>query len=410
MRINIKYLLILGCFIAVLPVNATDMELRRGLYFQSFEVDKDKRTCLDLTPDEALVFDNGFTMAFDVNLRLWAQSFGYVFRIICNDTLNIDLLSDITSSNTFSVVAGNQALLKYKAQEIDFRANTWITVSFRINPVDNEISIALNGVEKTAAYPLNKLNEFEIYFGGNAHTIFSSTDIAPMTVKDIRISDENAKLVRHWELGRHAQEIVYDKCVSAKAVAYHAKWEIDNHVGWRQKTTFILPDEHYQITFDQAKNRIFFVKNNKIWIYDMEKNTTDAIETAKGIPLNTESNQILYDSFKNELITYDFDNNLLVRFDFQSREWNNDDNRILRLSHWHHSRVFLANEGLIVTFGGYGFHKYSSILHEYKSGTEWIPYDLSAVIAPRYLGCMGYLGDRKLLYFGGFGNASGKQE
>jgi len=51
--------LILLCFISIL---ATSQEsYNRGLRFQSFEVDQDKRTGLNLTPESKINTPNGFT-------------------------------------------------------------------------------------------------------------------------------------------------------------------------------------------------------------------------------------------------------------------------------------------------------------------------------------------------------------
>ena len=118
---KIKYLLFVLLLVYSLPIKSNDDDVKRGLYFRSFEVDKDKRTCLDLTPDKALNVGNGFILEFDLNLRRENHVFGYVFRLICNDTLNIDLIADITSEETnYSLVAGRQTLIKYRNSEIGF--------------------------------------------------------------------------------------------------------------------------------------------------------------------------------------------------------------------------------------------------------------------------------------------------
>jgi two-component SAPR family response regulator len=60
--------------------------------------------------------------------------------------------------------------------------------------------------------------------------------------------------------------------------------------------------------------------------------------------------------------------------------------------------------------GGYGFHQYSALLQSFpKAAGPWESVDLSSVIHPRYLASMGVWQDSLLLFFGGYGNASGKQ-
>ena len=412
MQMKIKYLL-LTLFLLNSLQTICNESLKGGLYFQSFEVDKDKRTCLNLTPDRALNLGNGFTMEFDLNLRREVQNFGYIFRLICNDTLNIDLLSDITSNETnYSLITGRQTLIKYQNSEINFVPETWIKVRLRCDPVKNEIDLSLNGVKKTVQCVLDKPKQLRAYFGGNAHDVFSTTDIAPMTVRDIRISDLTSHPVRYWKLGSHAHHVVYDECEHARAVMTNPQWVIDSHAKWNKQISLILPGVHYYITFDPVNDRIFVVKDKIIFIYHAKNRTTDTVEVRRGTPFNTESNnQLEYNPNKDELISYHFESNHLATFNFSTLEWNNEDNTVIIPRYGHHSNFYMADDNLLLTFGGYGYHRYNSILHKYNSVTDvWENYDMSASIAPRYLGGMGYLGENKILCFGGFGNETGRQE
>ncbi len=409
MYFKVKHLLILVGFACFLQAKAED-DLKRGLYFRSFEVDKDKRTCLDLTPDKDLIFKDGFSIEFDIKIK--AESFGYVFRIIGNDTLNIDFLTKPDRAG-FSLVIKNKTLLQYNDSEIGGSPiNSWIKVLIKLDPEKNEILFSLNNVEKTTSYPLTGLRQFNVYFGGNTHDIFSSTDVTSMVIKDIQFYNHKGKLTRYWKLEKHALDCVYDECVADKAMVVNPIWEIDNHVKWNKRKTLILPDLYYQITSNPYQNLIFFVKGKNVLVYHMTNHQLDTIRVLAGIPYNADLlNQLVYDSARNELISYDFDHKQLARFNFQSRTWNNEDNSNLTPRYGHHSKVYIAEDSLLVAFGGYGYHKYNSLLFEH-SGTisEWKSYDLSSSIPPRYLGSMGYLGAGKLLYFGGYGNESGKQE
>jgi len=395
----------------MMQVKADD-RLRGGLYFQSFEVDKDKRTCLHLTPDHALKLGNGFIMEFDLNLRVEAHNFGYVFRLICNDTLNIDLLSNITSEETnYSLIARNQTLIEYRNSEINFTPGNWIKVWLRFDPSKNVIDISLNGVEKTAHYVLSKPKQLYVYFGSNSHDIFSTTDIAPMTIRNIIIYDITSRPVRYWKLASHGHNAVYDEYVHSRAVVSNPQWIIDHHVKWKKRISYILPNTHYDITFDPINDRIFIVKDKQIFIYHAKSQKTDTIEVRRGVPFNTEFSQMEYNPVKNELISYHFESNHLATFDFNTLEWNNENKSLVIPHHGHHSHSYLMNDSMLVTFGGYGFHRYNSILNKYNSITgTWENYDLSPYITPRYLGSMGYLGENKILFFGGFGNISGRQE
>jgi len=123
------------------------------------------------------------------------------------------------------------------------------------------------------------------------------------------------------------------------------------------------------------------------------------------------SNQLIYDYKTNRLISYNFDNHDLATFDFKHLEWTNDNTQRITPQFWHHSKYYDAKDSTILTFGGYGYHKYKSDVMLYSlKDKEWKQHDLSASISPRYLASLGYFGDDILLYFGGYGSKTGNQD
>ena len=403
-------------FLSSLEVSGND-GINKGLYFHSFEVDKDRRTSLDLTPDQPLVFNKGFSMGFDLKLRLDAQTFGYVFRIIGNDTLNVDFLVDISSgaaNNNFSLVVKDRQVIHYRNAEIaSIIENTWIKVLFVFDPADNHISLSLNGIKKGAICPVTMagLERFNMCFGENTCRKFFTTDVTPMTVKDIRIFDEKQKLIRHWELAKHSSDCVYDECISDKATVQNPIWKIDSHVKWNKRKTVVCKGRNYHIAFNRNDGHLYFVKNKMLLRYDIQQQKLDTIQVLAGCPFNCNlSNPLVYDANRNVLVSYDFESNRLATFDFDTYRWTNNDTLELTQRFSHHSRLFIAEDDLLVTFGGYGYHRYNSLLYKCKvKNNVWDTINLSQTIDPRYLGGMGRLDDRQLLYFGGFGTKSGEQ-
>src|SRR5262245_14301238 len=67
--------------------------LNYGLSFASHEASKDHRTGLNLNPDGAYSINNDFTLEFDLALKRLTNAYGYILRVIANDSLNIDLMS-----------------------------------------------------------------------------------------------------------------------------------------------------------------------------------------------------------------------------------------------------------------------------------------------------------------------------
>jgi len=413
MRIDIKYLLLILSLVCSFHLSGN--ELKRGLSFRSFDVDKDQRTCLNLTPDKPLALSGGFSMEFDINLKHYKQNFGYIFRIISSDTLNIDLLANLDSETAnFSLIVKGKTIIKYVKSEIERTIeDTWIKVLLTIDSDNDNISLSLDGVKKEAIYPLNHINRFDIYFGGNTHDLFSTTDIAPMTVRDIRILDKKQHLIRYWKLDAHGESTVYDECVHAKATVANPQWEIDNHIRWRKEASFSLSGTFFCPTFDEINDRIFIVQNQNIFIYNTRSQTIDTIDVRLGIPYNAEYNfnQVEYNPVKDELISYQFTSNHLAVFNFQTKEWSNRNPNTGFSFYTHHSNYYMANDSLLITVGGYGYHRYRSVLFKYSLAHKaWEEHNLSAEITPRYLGSMGDMEEKKILYFGGFGNESGRQE
>ena len=410
MRYKIKYLLLELLLVCSLHVNGNDV--KQGLYFRSFEVDKDKRTSLDLTPEKPLTLNKGFTIEFDIQIRRYTQNFGYIFRIIANDTLNIDFITNIASEESaFAIVVKNRSVIQYTNTELRYSLDdTWMKAIFIFDPENNIISLSLNGVKKDVSFFYDQMNKFHIYFGGNTHNIFSTTDVAPMTIKNINIFDATSNLVRNWKLGAHSNNTVYDECKFAEATVSNPQWEIDSHIQWSKQASLVLPGSKYCMTFDPVNDRIFITKRSNIFIYDVKRQAVDTIKVHRGVPYHTDFNHLVYDTIKNILISYSFYSGVPAIFNFNTLEWNNENTVSVPATNWHHSNYYIATDSLLVTFGGYGFHRYKSEFYKYSlADTAWRMSDISSSITPRYLGSMGYL-DNELLYFGGFGSESGRQE
>ena len=385
----------------------------RGLHFRSFEVDQDKRTGLNLTPDNKILTPGGFTLKFDIQLQRQSNNFGYVFRLIANDSINIDLVSDITSSDfLFSLVTGAKSLMKVRRQEIEnFRENTWMTVTLVYDKDRDSIALLVNDLRKSAGISIEKLISINLFFGLNSHPTFATTDVPPMTIRNIRIFNDKNELKRHWKLEKHLQDRLYDEILKKKAITVNPVWEIDKHVKWQRVAQLFIPYELPQIAYDSTNGRIFFAKSSSIYLYDIIHKKSDTLFAKKGEIYNTMSNQLVYDAKLNQLISYSFDNHNLATFDFKLLEWTNENTQRITPQFWHHTKYYDAKDSTLLTFGGYGYHKYKSDVMRYSFATkEWKQHDLSPAISPRYLGSLGYLDDNQLLYFGGYGSKTGNQD
>ena len=412
MTIHIKNIALI--FLCCISTIATSQEnYNQGLHFQSFDVDQDMRTGLNLTPDNKITTTNGFTLKFDIKLKQLANNFGYVFRIIGNDSVNIDLVSDFTSMDyLFSLVTGAKSLIKIKQQELkNFKEDSWMTIELKYDKKNDQITLHVDKLLKKAIFKSVNLNNININFGLNNHPIFGTTDVPPMTIRDVQIFDERNELLRNWKLGKHGINKVYDELLTKKASCINPIWEIDKHVKWQNKAQFIVPFDLPQIAFNEKNGLIYIAKQKTIIVYDAIKQTIDSIVARKGEAYNCRSNQLIFNKTSNKLISYSFDNANLAMFDFKTKEWTNENTQKITPQFWHHSKFYDTKDSSLITFGGYGYHKYKSDVMRYSvKNKEWKQHDISPNITPRYLGSLGYMGNNELLYFGGYGSTTGNQE
>ena len=76
-----------------------------GLTFAAHTVDQDHRTSLILNSGKGISFPaEGFIMNFDIKLRQELYTYGYILRVISHNDQNLDLVSYLYDSKSFSLV------------------------------------------------------------------------------------------------------------------------------------------------------------------------------------------------------------------------------------------------------------------------------------------------------------------
>lgn len=139
-----------------------------GLFFQAHRVIPEKRTELNLTPNAPLSFRDGFSLFFDVHLRNEEHNYGYIARIILNDTLNIDLLSNKGWSHSqLFLMKGNQSLVDISQLDSipGFNSSDWFQVELKLNYKKQLIICILNEKEWSIPVELPQLNNVRIVLG-----------------------------------------------------------------------------------------------------------------------------------------------------------------------------------------------------------------------------------------------------
>ena len=383
----------------------------QGLYFHSYEVNKDLRTTLNLTADKSISLINGFTLEFDLKLRREKHNFGYIFRMIVGDKQSMDLVVQATSSSrTYFLVTENENKLTFSSKNSVQDDTLWTHVRITYAKENDELSLLIGDVEQKVKLGEVKPNfeNVKIFFGETGHQLFSTTDVAPMTLRNIQLTQTGGKSY-FWELCKHGQNEVMDENHNLRAVVRHPVWLIDQKAYWKKCMTFQSAQRNFW-AFNEEKSEIYLAGPSHLYLFSLKNNQfCDTITYTTTSCFYSNAAQLVYDSRSNRLLSYEIDSTEVECFNFNTRQWKNKHTTPSAANYWHHNH-YISPDSSIYCFGGYGYHRYKSILKSYSFKTgQWQQQDLSANIAPRYLAGLGQ-GDKKIYIFGGYGSKTGEQQ
>lgn len=384
-----------------------------GLYFSSHEVTQDKRTSLHLTSEQPFIFNKKYRISFDALFRNGDGYYGLICRVLGNKEINFDLVSNTAATKTnFWLVYKDQILFSFSFNEIpesDF--GKWIKIYIDFDLKQNQLTASFNGVEKTQKVTgLSSLKYFDITFGASNNPNFQNTDVAPMTLKNVVITDENNKTSYNWKLAEHAINYVTDEIHNNLATVKNGIWLIDKHVMWSKKASYSLPDL-VGLAKNESDGLIYIVCKTKLYVYSVQNNSLDTINYISGCPFNNYYNYFIFNPSTKKIISYDFSENYLNEFDFVSKEWKQSSFSYKEPDFAHHNSVISPTDSELVTFGGYGHYSYKDKFNRFLTDSAiWHTQDVSGSIYPRYLSAAGLDENNNWLIFGGYGSKSGRQE
>lgn len=382
-----------------------------GLTFLAHSTNQDQRTNLDLTSTASLSFpEEGFSVGFDIKLRNELYTYGYVVRVIADDSSCFDFISYLLYSRFNMVLTDKDRVVKNTeiVDSVKIVADKWIHVDLLFTR--EGIHIVADGIKAEIAHSLDSFKDIKIYFGGSKHPRFFSTDVPPMTIRNITLADSHGKALYQWDLAAHDKDETFDNIKNRKAFVRNGVWEIDKHTKWAAMSSLIVQGPNPQVAYDDAGGLFFIVGESQLFIYDVKSNHIDSI-TYKGHSFIGASSQVIYDAKRNRLLSYTPDLKDLNIYDFSRQSWTLDTPVVID-TRQHHNRIINRKRDELIVFGGYGNHRYNSQLNRIKleKPEGWTTTSLDSCIYPRYLSAMGQESDDELLIMGGYGNQSGKQE
>ena len=413
----VKFLLwvtILVFFCATKTLAQNEDELNSGLYFASSEVVQDKRTSLNLTPEEPVKLTGGLTLDFDIKPRSGDGYYGYIFRIISNSTDNFDFIANYASTtDNFSLIFKDKILCTFRWDELPgIKYNSWFHVAFHLDLEKQEVQISIDNVSKNAKINyLEKDPRFDILFGKSKFPAFQSTDVCPMTLKNIRIFNHQGKLVRDWHLSKHLRDTIYDELTGAIAAVENPKWLIDTHLSWNEVAQFDMK-AFYGVENNKKTDELYFVDERNIIRFNLVTNKFDSIPYLGGNPyMQVNEKHVVFNPYTNEIWSYNLDQPGISKFSFTTQKWSGAPKNPDESNFAHHNKIISPVDSSLVAMFGYGLYRYNSTVFNYKPGSAtWDKVDRSGQIEPRYLAASGLLNNQTLLVFGGYGSKTGRQE
>lgn len=382
-----------------------------GLTFRAHSANQDQRTNLNLTPVRSLSFPKeGFSMDFDIKLKNELYTYGYVVRIIADDYSCFDFISYLLYSRFNMVLTEKDHIVKNTeiVDSVQIVADKWMHVTLQFTK--DRIRIVADGMNAEINHSLNSFKNIKIYFGGSKHSRFFSTDVPPMTIRNIKLADSQGKALYKWKLAAHDKDKTFDSIHNKPAFVRNGMWEIDKHTKWTALSSFNVPTVNPQVAYDDVAGRFFIAGAGRLLVYDVTANDIDSM-VYKGHPYEGASSQMIYDGRRQRLLSYTPDFKEMNIYDFNRKCWTIETPARID-TRQHHNRLINPKRDELIVFGGYGNHRYNAQLSRINLAEpqEWTFTSLDSCIFPRYLSAMGQENEDNLLIMGGYGNQSGKQE
>jgi DNA-binding SARP family transcriptional activator len=402
--------IIIYVFFYAYPVMA-QKDTHSGLFFKSHEVIQDQRTSLNLTPKEPIRIKDEFSMEFDILFREGDGFYGYIFKMLANGRTPVDLVSNLASqSENFWLVVGDKAVISLTWADLGGDSyNSWLKIRLNYNPSNQQMTLAINDIERTVRLQeQEKLETFQVVFGSSSVPNMLNSDVCPMTVRGISISDARKQL-RFWELGKHAKDHVFDLRHGIRAEVSFPEWEIDRQLYWKKHDRIVVPDI-LGITSNSTSDTIFLVAKDKVMLYFPQSKSSQVRYYEGGNPYPCVENNLVYNPEDKEIWSYSFDSNTISKLDLRTMQWSASPDTCPEPDLWHHAKFFYSPGKKLKTFGGYGHYTYKSTQWTFDDSKQTRDStDYSVHIPPRYLAAAGHLNEKEALIFGGYGSPTGKQ-
>jgi two-component SAPR family response regulator len=395
----------------VLLVHVNCFAQTYGLTFSSHEAVLEKRTSLDLSPDDSLCFTKNFDLGVDINFLPYRQTyFGYVVRIINGNDQNIDLIYDQKTS-LFKIIIGEKfSGISFLIDSIKLY-KSWTRLNLSFDLENNLLSCFVNGKAVGKSALKVKYSCFKFLWGANDFQKFKSRDLPPMQLKNIRITEQK-KDKYYWPLDEIQGDQSVDKISGKVARAKNPGWIKPRHQNWELAASFTVKG-FSSVAFDSKKDKLYVTGSDSLAVYTL---ITDppVIEFISNAHQNLlVGHQSIYDFITDKLYDIHVDTKKVVPFDFASNQWKENFPLNGPLTEfWQFNKFTSATDSSLYVMAGYGQLHYKNQVYRYHlpSRTWEKIITKGDSLPPRYLAALGATADGKFAYIlGGYGSHTGDQ-
>lgn len=369
-----------------------------GLSFKSYDVNPDSRTSLLSSP---IGFNSGLTVEFDIKIDRSRECFGYICRIDIDSSNSIDLLLT-TPVKSFPYIALSDTfgrLVKICGDDLE-RWNH-ITVRIKENP-DGTIAFNTNDSQTYGFTTKSRNHHAVLLFGKNDCRNLVTTDIAPMTIRNLTVSVAGREPV---SCPLFSEADLYNTNNIEYTVS-NPSWVIDRNRYWK-KTDSLKLNEKIFLAGDPDRGRFFFITSKELFEYSVEHASFREYPFMEHLDTKHFTNDFLVTK-EGTLAYVDMDSSspVVVYFDTTRSAWGSDIRRMRHSKYEHHNSFVNPIDSSFVQLFGYGYHLYLNDICVYRSGHASVD---TLSIPPRYLSAVGVI-DSLAYIMGGKGSPRGLQE
>lgn len=374
-----------------------------GIMFRSYDVPAADRTSMVLsdTHGKALTFKDSLTFSFSVKVDLDKGRFGYVFRLVLDDMQSVDfLLSPKDGKSVYCITADhhNAVALDGLVESV----SEWNDIYVSAVEEEDSIELFLNRASVAVLPTSRKHHKAKIFFGKVDEPGFVTSDAAPMSIADLRISCDGGGKSASWMLSgledtvaKHgiALKVTNPVFISGMRDRWTRMWSAD------------LPSTSY-VCISQDTSAFWIISSDQIIRYDIASGKNDTWAYSTDIDLKRVTGEFI--CLPDGSLCYaDMETGKLIRYDEEKKDWSAPNTKERVSVHLHHNVVYM--DSAIFQIFGYGQHRYSSEVFVWSpSGSPESSPEIDG-LAPRYLAGAAAR-DGKIYVLGGKGNMSGHQE